>query len=107
MPVLDVQHDSAHPVEADSAWSEAWLFGGYDPITDCGLDTRIGIRPNEGTIDIWMEVWLPEGRYAHLLATGPKSEIVDGDLQISGIRYERLAPLHRWGGGGARLRGRR
>lgn len=96
MPVLNTQHDHSHPVEEDSAWSESWLFGGYDPVTDAGLDTRIGIRPNEGTMDIWMEIWLPNGRFAHVLTKRPQTKMIDGDLEMSGIRYERVAPMQEW-----------
>lgn len=51
MPILDARHDLAHPVETDTAWSESDYFNAYDPDTDSGLFSRIGIRPNEGR---WM-----------------------------------------------------
>ena len=52
MPILEPKHDHAHPVEADVAWSESYYFNAYDPGTDSGFFTRIGIRPNEGTMDV-------------------------------------------------------
>ena len=62
MPILDARHDLAHPVEGDTAWSESYYFNAYDPGSDSGLFTRIGIRPNEGTMDVGMSLWLPGRR---------------------------------------------
>src|SRR5207253_8318392 len=64
MPILDERHDFAHPVEPDTAWSESYYFNAYDPVTDTGLFTRIGIRPNEGTMDVGLSVWPPGSELA-------------------------------------------
>ena len=64
MPILDAHHDFAHPVEDDGAWSESYYFNAYCPMVDAGLFTRIGVRPNEGTIDASLAVWLPSGERA-------------------------------------------
>ena len=64
VPALDESHDFAHPVESDSAWSESYYFNCYDPETDSGFFSRIGIRPNEGTIDAGCSFWLPGGGLA-------------------------------------------
>ena len=62
MPILGPRHDYAHPVESDAAWSESYYFNAYDPASDSGFFTRIGIRPNEGTMDVGLSAWLPGGR---------------------------------------------
>ena len=64
VPILESRHDLAHPVEGDTAWSESYYFNAFDPSTDAGFFTRIGIRPNEGTMDAGMSVWLPGGELA-------------------------------------------
>ena len=61
MPVLETHHDLAHPVEGDTAWSESYYFNAFDPGSDSGFFTRIGIRPNEGTMDVSMSA-LAAGR---------------------------------------------
>jgi hypothetical protein len=96
MPVLDASHDYAHPVEGDSAWSESYYFNGYDPGSDIGLFTRIGVRPNEGTIDVGLSVWLPGDRIA--LAGGVREQRVmtDDDLDVTGVTYERVEPMQTW-----------
>lgn len=96
MPILDARHDFAHPVEGDSAWSESYYFNAYDPATDSGLFTRIGVRPNEGTLDAGLSVWLPGDRVATVHAVREQHEMTDTDLQAGGVRYERLEPMQRW-----------
>ena len=96
MPILDERHDYAHPVEGDTAWSESYYFNGYDPATDCGLFTRIGVRPNEGTIDVGLSLWLPDDRVASMRAVREQRVMTDDDLQVGGVRYERLAPMKEW-----------
>ena len=66
MPLLDASHDRAHPVETDAPWSESYYFNCYDPDADVGFYTRVGVRPNEGTIDVGLAVWLPGGGIDHV-----------------------------------------
>jgi hypothetical protein len=96
MPILDARHDFAHPVEGDRAWSESYYFNAYCPVVDAGLFTRIGVRPNEGTIDVSLAVWMPDGELAHFSATREQHEMTDDDLTVGGVRYERLAPMQSW-----------
>jgi hypothetical protein len=96
MPILDERHDLAHPVEGDSAWSESYYFNAYDPVTDAGLFTRIGIRPNEGTMDVGLSVWLPGQELAMVRGVRPQREMTDSDLAVGGVRYERVAPMREW-----------
>ena len=96
MPILDARHDFAHPVEGDGAWSESYYFNAYCPVVDTGLFTRIGVRPNEGTIDVSLAVWLPSGELAHFQAIREQHEMTDSDLAVGGVRYERIAPMQSW-----------
>jgi hypothetical protein len=96
MPVLDDSHDFAHPVEGDTAWSESYYFNAYDPDCDAGLFTRIGVRPNEGTMDVGLSVWLPDNKLALVHGVREQREMTDSDLEVKGVRYERLAPMKEW-----------
>src|SRR4051794_20083662 len=96
MPLLDERHDFAHPVEGDSAWSESYYFNAYDPATDTGIFTRIGVRPNEGTMDVGLSVWLPGNDFAHVFAVREQTEMVDVGLDVGGVRYEQVEPLKQW-----------
>src|SRR5437773_2346110 len=96
MPILDERHDFAHPVEPDTAWSESYYFNAYDPTTDTGLFTRIGVRPHEGTMDVGLSVWLPGSELATVHGMRPQHEMTGSDLAVAGVRYERLRPMAEW-----------
>src|SRR5437899_1240861 len=96
MPILDERHDFAHPVEPDTAWSESYYFNAYDPLTDAGLFTRIGVRPNQGTMDVGLSVWLPGSELATIHDVRPQHEMTDSDLAVAGVRYQRLRPMTEW-----------
>ena len=96
MPILDAEHDFAHEVEGDAAWSESYYFNAYDPAVDAGLFTRIGVRPNEGTIDVGLSAWLPGDRIANVRGVRPQTVMTDSDLDVGGVRYERVEPMRSW-----------
>jgi hypothetical protein len=96
MPILDPRHDQMHPVEGDSAWSESYYFNGYDPAQDVGLYTRIGIRPNEGSMDVMLAVWLPENRIAFVRAKRDQHEMCEPPLEVGGVRYACLDAGRHW-----------
>src|SRR3989442_8541449 len=98
MPILDDHHDFAHPVEADGAWSESYYFNAYDPAADTGFFTRIGVRPNEGTMDVGLSAWLPGTELATVAGVRQQEEMVDTGLEVAGVRYERLSPMKEWRG---------
>lgn len=106
MPILGAEHDLQHPVEGDTAWSESYYFNAYDPVSDSGIFTRIGVRPNEGTIDVGLSVWLPGavgsgpsgggGGLAEYRFVRDQAEMTDTVLEVGGVRYEMLEPMRRW-----------
>jgi hypothetical protein len=96
MPILDASHDFAHPVEGDQAWSESYYFNAYDPISDVGFFTRVAVRPNDGTMDAGMSVWLPGTELAQTAAVREQTTMVDTGLSVGGVSYERLEPMQRW-----------
>jgi hypothetical protein len=96
VPILPPDHDYAHPVESDAAWSESYYFNAYDPGTDSGLFTRIGIRPNEGTMDVGLSVWLPGGELAEYRHVVDQHEMVGSPLVVGGVRYELLDAMTSW-----------
>jgi hypothetical protein len=100
LPVLGDEHDYQHPVEGDAAWSESYYFNGYDEGEGVGFFTRIGIRPNEGTMDASLSIWLPGGHVAHLRARRPEADMVDTSLEVGPIRYVCVAPMREWHLGG-------
>jgi hypothetical protein len=85
-----------HPVETDSAWSESYYFNGYDPGCEAGLYTRVGIRPHEGTMDVMLAVWLPDGGVAFARAVRDQTEMTESPLEVGGLTYRCLERGARW-----------
>jgi hypothetical protein len=96
MPILDAHHDLGHPVETDSAWSESYYFNAYDPLTDTGFFTRVGVRPNEGTMDVGMSLWLPDGELGEYRWVKEQHEMVDTELEVGAVRYSMIEPMKSW-----------
>jgi hypothetical protein len=96
VPLLDAVHDRAHPVGDDRAWSESYYFNGYSPAVDAGFFTRIGIRPNEATIDGIVWLWLPGGGSAALRWEQEQTSMIDTAIDVGGLRYEMVDALRRW-----------
>src|SRR5207248_3426180 len=63
---------------------------------DCGFFTRVGIRPNEGTIDVGLSVWKPGGGLAHVRHVREEREMVERDLDVGTVRYSLVEPMKRW-----------
>ena len=85
MPILDPNHDHMHPVEGESAWSESYYFNGYDPDADVGLYTRIGIRPNEGRMDVMLASWQPGNKIAFTGAKQDQKEMCESPLEVGDL----------------------
>jgi len=96
MPVLEPRHDLAHGVGSDGAWSESYYFNAFDPASDSGFFTRVGVRPNEGTMDVGLSVWLPGGDLAEYRHVVGCHEVPEAPLVVGGVRYELLEPMRRW-----------
>jgi hypothetical protein len=96
MPILEARHDYAHPVEGDTAWSESYYFNAYDSGTDSGFFSRIGIRPNEGTMDVGLSLWLPDGDLGEYRSVKEQREMVDTRLEVGAVRYEMIEALQSW-----------
>ncbi|HEV3213533.1 MAG TPA: hypothetical protein VGZ03_09085 [Acidimicrobiales bacterium] len=96
MPIVDAIHDLGHTIEGDDAWSESYYFNAFDPIADAGFFTRIGVRPNEGTIDVGMSVWLPDGRLAEYRHRRAERGMADTVLEVGAVRYEMLEAMTTW-----------
>jgi hypothetical protein len=65
-------------------------------VSDAGIFTRIGVRPNEGTMDVGLSVWLPGSDFAHVVKVREQREMVDIGLDVGGVKYERIEPLKQW-----------
>ena len=92
---IGVQDEFQHPVGPEEQWNESYYFNLYDPDARIGGFARIGIRPNEGTIDGALLLFLPDGSLAVTRQLGEQTENTD-EIEVGGIRFERVDPLKAW-----------
>ncbi|MBM4265828.1 MAG: hypothetical protein FJ144_04330 [Deltaproteobacteria bacterium] len=97
MPLVNVpaSDELPHAVGSESGWSESYSFQLVDPREGIALLTRIGVRPNEGIMDVGLDVYLPDGGMLaarHVAAASGNT----ADLAIEGVRYELVRPLEEW-----------
>lgn len=83
------------PADEAAQWSDSFYFGGGDAARRTVFYTRIGRRPNEGTVEAALGLWLPDGRFALAFA---RDEVQDDDAPIAagGLRYESLVDGLAW-----------
>ena len=95
MGTVSASDELPHTVEGDGQWSESYYFNLYDPAAALGAFTRIGVRPNEGTMDVGLSIFLPDGGFVHVRHKKPQHANT-ADLEVGGVRYEMVQPLERW-----------
>lgn len=92
---VGVSDDLQHPVQSSAAWSESYYFNFYDASRRTGGFTRIGIRPNEGTMDGVVVLFLPGGGMALAHHVREQRSNTD-DIDVGGLRFDLVEPLARW-----------
>lgn len=87
--------DEPHAASEALGWSESYSFHVVHPMERLALLTRIGVRPNEGIMDVGLDVYPSDGG---LLAARHVRPIEDGavDLEVEGVKYEMIDPLVEW-----------
>jgi hypothetical protein len=95
MGTVSASDEQPHAVEGDGQWSESYYFNLYDPGERLGAFTRIGIRPNEKTMDVGLSIFVPDGGFIHVRHVKPQTTNT-ADLEVEGLRYELIEPLKRW-----------
>ncbi len=79
-------------------WNESWWFPLYDPATEIGVVTRIGLLPLQRTANVWFLV-TSGNRLVHdataLALPLPEGDI-DTGIAVGGLTYRCVAPLERW-----------
>ena len=93
--MIEPRDDHPHPPGAEPAWSESTYFNFHDPSSGLAGFTRIGFRPNEGTADATLFLFLPGGGAIALLEKQDRRDIPE-EIRVGGVRHERREELARW-----------
>lgn len=88
---LSANDDGIHDVGPESNWNESMYFQFHDPIAGLGGFLRLAKRPNEGTGERTVCLYLPDGSVAFGFAR-PSAE-ADGSFHGGGLRVDVLEPF--------------
>jgi hypothetical protein len=92
--VIEHRDELPHEVGEDPAWSESYYFNFFDQAAGIGGFTRVGIRPNAGTADGNLFLFLADGRLAAVLNEADRT--ANGPPAVGTVSYECGEPLGRW-----------
>lgn len=93
--MIEPRDDHPHPVGSEPAWSESYYFNFSDPTTGLAGFTRIGFRPNEGTAEGNLFLFLPEGGAVAVMNRERSTDNPEA-VAVAGLRYGRGFDLKRW-----------
>lgn len=87
--------DQPHVPSDALGWSESYSFHVVEPMERLALLSRIGVRPNEGIMDVGLDVYVADGGLLAARHVRPTHENT-ADLEIEGVKYEMIRPLEEW-----------
>jgi hypothetical protein len=80
-----------HDPGTDATFNESMYFNLYDPASSFGAFFRVGNRPNEGTGEVTVCCYLPDGRVGFMFK---RPEVTTNDaFDAGGLRFEMLEPF--------------
>ncbi len=88
---LDPVDEYCHELGPEPNFNESMYFNVYDPTTRLGAFFRVGNRANEGTGEMTVCVYLPDGRVGFMFR---RPEVHDNDsFDSAGLRFEVVEPF--------------
>ncbi len=84
-----------HAPSSATGWNESYSFYVVEPTDRIALLSRMGVRPNEGIMDVGCDVFVSDGGLLAARHVRPQVENTD-DLEVEGVRYEMVRPLEEW-----------
>ncbi|HKH87653.1 MAG TPA: hypothetical protein VKA05_02470 [Acidimicrobiales bacterium] len=88
---LEPRDEYMHDPGADATFNESMYFNVYDPTARLGAFFRVGNRPNEGTGEVTVCCYLPDGRVAFMFKRPEVTSNVGFDA--GGLRFEVVDPF--------------
>jgi len=92
---LEPQDEYMHDVGEESNFNESMYFNVYDPTTRFGGFFRVGNRPNEGSGEMTVCLYLPDGRVAFMFQ---RPEVTSNEaFDAAGLRFVVHEPFEHLG----------
>jgi hypothetical protein len=92
--VIETRDDAPHEVGPEPAWSESTYFNFHDRKSGLAGFSRIGQRPNEGTADATLFLFLPGRGAVAVLEREARKDV--SNAPVGGLTHERRVELERW-----------
>ncbi|MDG2308404.1 MAG: hypothetical protein P8R42_27820 [Candidatus Binatia bacterium] len=92
---VESSEEGPHAASDELGWGESYSFHFVDPKDRLALLSRIGVRPNEGIMDVGLDVYVADGGLLAARHVRSQSENT-ADLEVEGVRYEMVRPLEEW-----------
>lgn len=93
--MIEQRDDHPHEIGPEPAWSESTYFNFHDPSSGLAGFTRIGQRPNEGTADATLFLFLPGGGAVAVLERREQNDVAEIP-RVGGIAHEPSKELESW-----------
>jgi hypothetical protein len=93
--VIEERDDRPHAIGPEPAWSESTYFNFHDPSSGLAGFTRIGQRPNEGTADANLFLFLPGGGAVAVLERQTQPDVTEA-ARVGGVSHEPSKELESW-----------
>ncbi len=88
---LEPADEYLHELGPEPTFNESMYFNVYDPIADLGGFFRLGNRANEGTGEMTVCLYLPDGRVGFMFA---RPEVTTNDaFDAAGLRFDVVEPF--------------
>ncbi|MEW6270967.1 MAG: hypothetical protein AB1689_16915 [Thermodesulfobacteriota bacterium] len=94
-PPITAADEQPHAPGSELAWRESHAFDLYDERSGLGGVTRMTVRPNEGTMEVALSFFLPDGGF--IAARHVKAQTTNtAALEVEGMAFALEEPLRRW-----------
>jgi len=93
--MIEPRDDHPHARGGEPAWSESTYFNFHDRSSGLAGFTRVGFRPNEGTADATLFLFLPGGGAVAVLEREARTDTPDV-ARVGGVAHECAEELARW-----------
>jgi hypothetical protein len=90
---LEQEDEYMHELGPEPNFNESMYFNAYDPAAEVGGFFRLGNRPNEGTGEMTVCLWLPDGRVGFMFQRPQVT--TNKAFDAAGLRFDVLEPFER------------
>lgn len=85
-----------HPPGDALSWTESASLELHDEASELAGSARLDVRPNEGTTEVALSFFLPDGGFITARHVAPRVVDPARDVEVEDVRFATTEPLRRW-----------